>query len=151
MPGNGTDPAPKGGLFALAAFLIWGAFPLFFKLLSPIPAWEVLAHRSLWTLVFCALLLSIMSRWHHAMALMLDKGVLLRLVFSSILISANWLVFIWAIANGYVLQSSLGYFITPLVNILLGVLFLREKHGLWKWIDAALGVNGFDDCATYRS
>ncbi len=126
----------------MAAFLIWAAFPLFFKLLSPVPAWEVLAHRSLWTLAFCALLLTFTARWRHVAALLLDKETLIRLALSSVLISANWLVFIWAIGNGYVLQSSLGYFITPLVNILLGVLFLRERHGFWKWVAVGLAATG---------
>lgn len=123
-----TTPPRRGGLpWAVAAYLAWGLFPLYFRLLAGIPPLEILAHRILWSAAFLALLLTGLRRWGAAAELFRAPRRLLLLGASALLLSLNWLIFIWAVNAGHVLDSSLGYFINPLVNVLLGVLFLRER------------------------
>jgi chloramphenicol-sensitive protein RarD len=123
-----TTPARSGGLaWAVAAYLGWGLFPLYFRLLAGIPPLEILAHRVIWSAGFLVLLLTALSRWKAVVALVRAPRKLGLLAASAVLLSFNWLIFIWAVNAGHVLDSSLGYFINPLVNVLLGVLFLRER------------------------
>ena len=127
---------------ALVAFSIWGSFPLYFKAVSHLPAFEVLAHRILWTVVFVGLVILVSGRLHHVRAVIRNKKLLGTLLLSSLLVSTNWLVFIWAVSQNMVLESSLGYFINPLVNVALGMFFLKEKLRLWQWVAVALSVLG---------
>jgi len=123
-----TTPARPGGLrWALAAYLAWGLFPIYFRLLAGVPALEILAHRVAWSAAFLALLLTLLSRWKAVLSLLAAPRSLGLLLASAVLLSVNWLIFIWAVNAGHVLDSSLGYFINPLVNVLLGVVFLRER------------------------
>ncbi len=130
----------SGAIAAIAAFSIWGIFPLYFKVVAHIPAFEILAHRILWTVVFVGLLIVIIGRGQRVRAAFADKKLLATLLLSSLLISTNWLVFIWAVANDRVLEASLGYFITPLVNVALGMVCLREKLRGWQWLAVGLSV-----------
>jgi chloramphenicol-sensitive protein RarD len=116
----------RGLLYALTAYLAWGAFPIYFKALSGVPAPEVLAHRILWSLLLLLGLVALRGRW-DVVARAFRPGGRLLLAASTLLIASNWLVYIWAVQAGRVLEASLGYFITPLVNVLLGVLVLRER------------------------
>ncbi|MDX1592679.1 MAG: EamA family transporter RarD [Gammaproteobacteria bacterium] len=142
--GNGQDPAEArtGALFAAGAFLIWGGFPLYFKLVAEIPAGEVLGHRILGSMLFVALLLSLLGRWREAREGLLSPSLRRRLTLSALLISVNWLVFIWAIAHDRVLDASLGYFINPLVNVVLGVLLLGERLRPLQWTAIGLAFLG---------
>lgn len=142
MSPPGTDQARRGGLFALAAFGIWSAFPAFFKLVAEVPSTEVLAHRILWSMAFVALLLALRGAWGDIGRVLRNRRLLRQLCLSSLLVSVNWLVFIWAVANDRVLESSLGYFINPLINVLLGVLFLGERLRLLQWTAIALACAG---------
>lgn len=133
-----------GAGYALGAFGLWGLFPLYFKAVASVPAPEVLAHRILWSVVWVAALLWLLRQWkdvHNALA---TRSTVLRLLLSAVLIAVNWLVFIWAVAHDRVLEASLGYFITPLVSVLLGRLVLGEKlTGLQSMavVLAAVGVS----------
>ena len=127
-----TDPADsarttQGVAYGVAAYLFWGFFPLYFKQLDHIPPLEVLAHRSVWALVTLALILAVTSGWSPFRAALRDRHLLLILGATTVLIATNWLIFLYAVTTSQVLQSSLGYFINPLVSALLGFLFLRER------------------------
>ncbi|MBT1071972.1 EamA family transporter RarD [Pelotalea chapellei] len=117
----------QGLIYGLLAYLIWGFFPVYFKMLHGIPPLEVVAHRIVWSVLFLLILTACSRRWSEVRAAFRSRQVLATLIGSTLLISINWLVFIYAVAKGQVLQSSLGYFMTPLINVLLGVIFLRER------------------------
>jgi chloramphenicol-sensitive protein RarD len=135
--------APRTGLAAaVAAFLMWGLFPLYWKLLAAVPALEVVAHRMVWGLVSVAIWVTLRGRWADARAVASRPATVLRLAGSGALISLNWLLYIWAVINDHVVEASLGYFINPLVNVLLGVLVLRERLGRAQWIAVALATAG---------
>lgn len=110
-----------------ASFLIWGLSPIYWKMLSEVPIFEVVIHRVVWSFIFLLLLIFIQGRWKELIAAMKNWRTLLILVFTALTVSCNWLVYIWAINNDHVLQASLGYYINPLVNVLLGLVFLKEK------------------------
>ncbi len=119
--------SPAGVLFALGAYAIWGLFPLYFKLLAMVPALEVLAHRVVWSVVFVSLLVSGLQRWSKIAPIFLNRRLLGTMLLSGLTISINWGIFIWAVAHDRVLESSLGYFISPLVSVLLGFIFVGER------------------------
>lgn len=116
-----------GLMFGLGAYLLWGVLPLYFKLLAQVSAAEIVAHRIIWSLVFLALLATIWRRWPAIRAAIANRRVLATLTVTALLIAVNWLVYIWAVINGHVLAGSLGYYLNPLVNVLLGVVILKEK------------------------
>lgn len=116
-----------GILYGLAAYGWWGFVPLYFKVVADIAPMEVLAHRVLWSLVLLTILLALRRRLPRLGTLLRDRRTLSVLGLTTLLIAANWLVFIWAVANDRVLQASFGYFVTPLLNVLLGVVFLGER------------------------
>ncbi len=110
-----------------AAFGFWGFVPIFWKLLQSVPAPEILAHRFVWTTLFLIALLTWQRRWPELMTSVRSRRALLFCLASGTAISINWLLFIWAVNVGRILETSLGYFLTPLVNVLFGALFLRER------------------------
>lgn len=123
-----AEPARRAGLaYGLAAYGFWGLVPIYFKAVAAVPALEVLAHRVVWSVVVLALVLSVQRRWREVWAVLRDRRTLGVLAVTTVLVGGNWYIFIWAVANDRVLQASLGYFINPLVNVFLGVVFLRER------------------------
>ena len=132
----------QGMLYALTAFLIWGLAPLYFKHLSFVPADEIVTHRIIWSCVFLILLVWWTKSGRQVIAVLHHPRYLLLLTVTALLIAANWLLFIWAINHGHMLESSLGYFINPLLNILLGMLFLGERLRRWQWFAVALAASG---------
>jgi chloramphenicol-sensitive protein RarD len=133
-----------GLLYGLGAYLCWGVMPLYFKLLASVAAIEIVAQRIIWSLVFLTILVLLWRRW-PAIRLALGSGrVMLTLASTALLIAANWLIFIWAVMNGHVLAGSLGYYLNPLINVLLGVVLLKERltrAQLAAVLLAALGVS----------
>jgi chloramphenicol-sensitive protein RarD len=111
----------------VAAFVTWGLVPVYWKLLRFVPATEILAHRFIWTFAFMVVLLSWQRRWPEALANLRSRRTALYSAGSGFAIAINWFVFIWAVNAGRVLETSLGYFMSPLVNVLLGAIFLRER------------------------
>jgi chloramphenicol-sensitive protein RarD len=126
MP-HDTDVKRAGILLGLAAYAIWGVMPLYFKLLAGIAPTEIVAHRILWSLIFLGVLATLWHRWPAIRAALATPKVLITLVVTALLIAVNWLVYIYAIVSGHVLEGSLGYYLNPLVNVLLGVLLLKER------------------------
>lgn len=119
--------AGTGLIFGIIAYLVWGFFPIYFKAIASVPPLQVVSHRIAWSVAFVALLISWRGRWGDLRAAVAERSSLLILMASAILIAINWLVFIIAVEGGQVLQSSLGYFITPFVSVLLGLIFLKER------------------------
>src|SRR4051794_19123495 len=116
-----------GVLFGLTAYLLWGVFPLFFPLLKPAGAGEILAQRIVWSLLAVALVLAVRHNLSSLPALMRDRRRLLLLAVAAVLIALNWGTFIYAVNSDHVIESSLGYFITPLVSVAFGVVVFRER------------------------
>jgi len=139
---KGGVSARTGFIYGLVAYFIWGFFPLYFKQLKHLNPLEVVSHRIIWSLLFLALLLIGRGEVTVIRRVFSDRRALLYLLTTSLLISTNWLVFIYAVGKGEVLQSSLGYFMTPLVNVLLGVVILRERLRLWQVVSLAFAVTG---------
>lgn len=139
---HGLSPAALGVASSLGAYLIWGLFPLYFRAVSAVPALDVLAHRIVWSGVFLALVIGWQRRW-RTVADGLGRRALLRLLIpSAVSVAANWGVFIWAVEHGRVLESSLGYFMCPLLSVVLGVVFLKERLRRGQWLAVVLAGIG---------
>ena len=116
-----------GVVYAVHAFLIWGLSPIYWKTLVSIPALEITMHRVVWSLVFLLPLIIILRQLKAFVSVLKDRRTLLVLLLTSIIITGNWFLYIWAVNNNYLLQASLGYYMNPLVNVVLGLLFLKER------------------------
>lgn len=112
---------------AIGAYLAWGLFPLYWRLLERVSPLEIVAHRVIWSFAFVALLITWRRRWPHLLAALRDRRVLVAMLVSTTLITSNWLLFIWAVNSEHVTQASLGYYINPLVNVILARVFLGER------------------------
>ena len=133
----------SGIVYAALAFFWWGLFPLYFRIVPGINPGEVLAHRIVWCLLLMLALLAWRRQWTWLGPVLRQKKVLAAFIASALLLSGNWLTYIWSVNNGHVIDASLGYFITPLVNVLLGYTLLHERPRRAQWIAlafAALGV-----------
>jgi chloramphenicol-sensitive protein RarD len=131
-----------GTLSAALAFLCWGLFPLYFHAIGDVPPLQILAHRMVWSLLFLVIVLAVRRQWAW-LNIVRKPRVFASFVASAILLSLNWLIYIWAVNNGHVIEASLGYFITPLVNIMFGSVLLKERLRRAQWMAiavAALGV-----------
>lgn len=127
---------------AIIAYTIWGSLPLYWKWFEMLPAGEVLSHRIVWSFVFMGLLVALQKRWREMAAIFRSWKILLSFILSGLLISVNWFVFIWAVGNEHVAETSLGYYLNPLINVLLAVLFLHEKPNRGQWLAIALAGIG---------
>jgi chloramphenicol-sensitive protein RarD len=127
----------SGIIYAALAFFCWGLFPIYFHALGEVPPLQILAHRMLWSLAFLLVVLLLRRQWKW-LNVVRQPRVFFSFMLSALLLSANWLVYIWSVANHHVIEASLGYFINPLVNIVLGYLILKERMRPLQW--AAIGV-----------
>jgi chloramphenicol-sensitive protein RarD len=134
--------AGRGYAAGVGAFVIWGLFPLYLKGLVTLPGMQIIAHRIVWSCVFLLAWMAVRGELGQLREAIKRKGVLLRLTGTALLISANWIAFIWAINNGRVLDVSLGYYIGPLINIVLGVVVLSERLDRTQWIAVAFAAAG---------
>lgn len=132
----------SGVLLALGAFLIWGLSPVYFKSLRAVPAFEILLHRMVWSFLLLLPIVIATRRWQEFKAVILDWRKLSTLAVTTILVSGNWFVYIWAVNNNRILEASLGYYINPLFNVLLGVVFLRERLRSLQVVSVALAAIG---------
>jgi chloramphenicol-sensitive protein RarD len=133
-----VDERRLGVLSGLSAYALWGLFPLYFPLLEPAGGLEIVAHRVLWSVVFVGLLLTVRRNWSQVRALLFDPRRLLVLAGAALLIAVNWLVFVYGVNSGQVVETSLGYFINPLVSVLLGVVIFSERLRPLQW--CAVGI-----------
>lgn len=132
----------KGILSALTAYLLWGFFPIYWKSIKVVPVYEILCHRVVWSLLFLIILLSIRKHWKWLKPALVVPKTILPFVGSAVIIAGNWLTYIWGVNSGYIVETSLGYFINPLVNVLLGVVFLKEKLRRIQWISIIIAFLG---------
>lgn len=131
----------KGVLSAAAAYGIWGVFPIYFKLLHNVPADQIIAHRIIWSFVFLAGLITSRRELSAFRAAFTRRTALIYLG-SGVLLSINWLTYVWAVNEGFIVEASLGYFINPLISVLLGVIFLKERLRPAQWLPIALAAAG---------
>ncbi|MFN3309522.1 MAG: EamA family transporter RarD [Anaerolineales bacterium] len=132
----------KGLLLGFGAYLIWGFFPLYFKTLSSIPSIQILAHRFVWSFLLLLLILGWRREWKSFGKLLADKKTVAIYALAGSLLAVNWGMYVWAVNAGFVVETSLGYFINPLVNVLLGVVFLREKLRWSQWLPVGIAAVG---------
>ncbi len=132
----------KGLLAALGAFTIWGLLPLYWKALSSAIPLEIICHRITWSTLVTLLLLVMWKKVNNLRAVLKDKRVVLRFVITSFLLSVNWLLYIWAVNSNYIVETSLGYYINPLINVLLGVFFLQERLRSGQWLAIFFAFSG---------
>ena len=130
--------SPRGLLYGLAAYVMWGAFPLYWPLLEPAGAVEILGHRIIWSALLIVAVVAALGRVRSVLAVLAVRRQRLLLAVAACVISVNWATYIYGVNNGRVVESALGYFINPLVTVLMGVLILHEQLRRWQWI--ALGV-----------
>jgi chloramphenicol-sensitive protein RarD len=128
----------QGLCYGVGAYLLWGLFPLYWPLLRPAGALEIVAHRIIWSVLLVALLLMLSRGWRGVAALVSHRATLGRLALAAALVSVNWCVYIWGVNHGHVVETSLGYFINPLLTILLGVLVLHERLRSAQWVAVAI-------------
>jgi len=128
----------KGILAGLGAFILWGVFPLYWKLLKSVPAYEILCHRIIWSFAFLLIIISVSKNTGWIKEFSKSKRNWLIYLLSSLIIGLNWLIFIWAVNANYVVEASLGYFLNPLINVLLGVVLLKERMRVMQWV--AVGI-----------
>lgn len=131
----------SGIIYAALAFLCWGLFPIYLHALDGVPPLQILAHRMLWSLGFLLIVLVLRRQWKW-LNVVRQPRVFFSFVLSALLLSANWLVYIWSVTNHHVIEASLGYFINPLVNIMLGYLILKERLRAVQWVAIAIAALG---------
>ena len=132
----------KGLLFGVSAYIIWGLLPLYWKLVEEAGAYEILAHRGIWSLLICLSLLALRKQLKSAYKMVRSSRTLSLLFLASGLLTINWGVYIWSVTVNRVVEAALGYYITPLINVTFGVLLLREKLRPAQWIAVALAAAG---------
>lgn len=136
-----TAPTPLAGIgLGLLAYVIWGIFPIYFRQLGDLPPADILINRTAWAFVFVSMLLMMRQRWDKVFALLAIPQQLLRLSIAALLLGSNWLGFLWALDQRQLVAASLGYFLTPLVNVLLGLLVLKERLNGQEWLAIALAT-----------
>lgn len=131
----------KGVLYAAGAYILWGFFPIFLKTIQTVPAFQIMTHRVVWSFILL-LILVLARREFTTYRKAITRRMLLIYLGTGVLLAINWLTYVWAVNSGFVVEASLGYFINPLVNVLLGVIFLKEKLRAWQWVPIGLAAAG---------
>jgi chloramphenicol-sensitive protein RarD len=143
LPKRSDDSSETLGLVAgIAAFTTWGLIPVYWKLITSVPASEILAHRFVWTTIFLSLVLSWQKRWAELFAIVRSRRALIYCLTGGLAIATNWFLFIYAVNIGHVIETSLGYFMTPLMNVLFGAIFLRERLTRLQLVSVLLAFLG---------
>ena len=127
-------------LYGVACYVLWGLFPLYWPLLEPAGAVEILAHRIVWSLLVVATVLAVTRSWGWIRPLLADRATLARMALAAVLIAVNWATYIWGVNNEHVVETSLGYFINPVVTVMIGVLVLHERLRPVQWAAIGLGT-----------
>ncbi|MBE9521591.1 MAG: EamA family transporter RarD [Proteobacteria bacterium] len=136
------DESTRGTISTITAFFLWGIFPIYWKALQHVSSTQILAHRVVWSLVFVIVLLSIQRRWNEVKSVISFYPNVSIFLVTSFLLGGNWLIYIWAVNSNQIVEASLGYFINPLVNICLGMVFLRERLYRSQFISVLLAFVG---------
>lgn len=128
--------------YAVGAFAIWGLFPIYWRLLHHVPPLQLISHRVLWSWLILFGVIIATRQWRALRRGAVTKRALLVYSGTAVLISINWLVYVWAVNNGFIIETSLGYFINPLISVLMGVLLLGERLRPWQWLPIGLAAAG---------
>ncbi|WP_299191881.1 EamA family transporter RarD [uncultured Erythrobacter sp.] len=139
-PPSPSPDTPSGLPAALGAYFIWGFLPLYLLLVTSVPPFEFVGWRIIWTLPFCLLIVALRKQFPALRAALSNPRTMLALLASAVLIAVNWFVYIWAIMENQVYAASLGYYLNPLLNVLLGTLLLGEKLSKWQWLAVAIAL-----------
>lgn len=139
---NPIDPARAGLAFGLLAYGLWGVLPIYFKQIDQVSTLAIVAHRIVWSLPFLALLVAITRGWGKIVTGLRDRKTMLLLMATSALIAINWLLYVYAVVSGHILAGSLGYYLNPLMNIVLGRFILKEKLTGLQWAAVAVAAAG---------
>lgn len=132
----------KGIWNGLAAYALWGFFPIYWKLLQQVPALQVIGHRIGWSFLLLIAVILFTNQWEAFRSAAFSPKVIAMYALAGVLLTINWLVYVWGVNSGFIVETSLGYFINPLISVLLGVLFLRERLRLAQWIPIGLAAAG---------
>jgi chloramphenicol-sensitive protein RarD len=132
----------KGILNGIAAYALWGFFPIYWKLLQQVPALQVIGHRIGWSFILLIAFIWLTKQWKDFRSAALTSKNIVIYSIAAVLLTINWLVYVWGVNAGFIVETSLGYFINPLLSVLLGVIFLRERLRLVQWIPVALAAAG---------
>lgn len=132
----------RGVIYAVLAYTLWGVLPLYWKAVDDTPAIEILAHRIVWSMVFVGLILTVRRNWGWLGNALHQPRIILTIVASGILLSVNWFTYIWGVNSGHIVETSLGYFINPLVSVLLGYVILKERPRLAQWMAVGIALAG---------
>lgn len=133
----------KGILYGIGAYVLWGFFPIYWKFLHVVPALQVIGHRISWSFIVLIVFILLTKQWQDFRTVAFHPKTIGAYAIAGVLLSINWLVYVWGVNAGFIVETSLGYFINPLLSVLLGVIFLRERLRLAQWIPvviAAIGV-----------
>lgn len=139
---NQASPSRGGAIAAIATYTFWGVLPVYFKLMQMVPALELIGWRIIWTLPVCLVVAGMMRQGAPIRAVLANRMLVLRLALSALLVGANWLIYVAAVNSGHILATSLGYYIIPLINVLLGTVFLGERLGRLQWSAVAVASLG---------
>ena len=137
-----SDKTRRGLAYGVAAYGLWGVLPVYFKAVDAVAAVDIVAHRILWSLPFLAILLVVGRAWEEVGTALRDGRTLLLLLVTSVLIGTNWLLYVYAVTSGHILAASLGYYLNPLANVLLGRFILKERLGWLQWTAVAIAAAG---------
>lgn len=145
---SGIDESARRGLyFGLAAYGLWGVLPIYFKALAEVPPVDIVAHRIIWSLPFLALLLTAAAGWRQVREAMASRRTMALLLLTALLIAVNWLLYVYAVVSGHILAGSLGYYLNPLMNVLLGRVVLKERLSGLQWAAVAMAAAGISALA----
>ena len=131
-----------GTLYAISAYLLWGLLPLYWKLLKDVPASEILSHRIVWSFMLTVFLIALQRNRNWLTLLLKNNSTLRYFIGSAIIIGLNWFTYIWAVNHGFIVEASLGYFINPLISVILGVMILKEKLRSFQWFAISIAAAG---------
>lgn len=132
----------KGFLATLSTFILWGFLPVYWKLLESVPPFEIICHRIIWSVIFLVITISFTRRWKRVVATLNDRKTMKILLFTGLIVGCNWLIYIWAVNTDRVLEASLGYYINPLVLVLFGYIFFRERPRKMQWLAISIAAGG---------
>jgi len=132
----------KGIWYAIGAYAWWGFFPIYWKLLKHVPALQLIGHRIVWSFAALIIVILIIRQWKEFRESVFSYKVLRLYLLAAILIAVNWFIYVWAVNAGHIVETSLGYYINPLLSVLMGVIFFRERLSLWQWIPIGMAGMG---------
>jgi chloramphenicol-sensitive protein RarD len=132
----------KGVLYGIGAYALWGLFPLYWKQLHVVDALQVIGHRISWSFVILMIYVLVTGQWKAFRVVAFERKTIAVYSIAAILLSLNWLIYVWGVNSDFIVETSLGYFINPLLSVLLGVLFLRERLRPWQWVPVGIAFIG---------